>query len=75
MSSYGLLRSVALAGTDVLQLLVTANVVPTSPILVTLTLEAILSSETSILTRLTHLNIPEEGILHSRLREILKSYE
>jgi hypothetical protein len=57
-----------------LQLLVTANVVPSSPILVTLIMEAICSSETSILTRVTGHNIPEDGILHSNCRENLKSY-
>jgi hypothetical protein len=42
----------------------------TSPILVTLMMEEILSSETSILTRTTRRN----GILHSHRRENLKSY-
>jgi hypothetical protein len=35
------------------RLLVTANVVPSSPILVTLMKEALISSETSVLTRAT----------------------
>jgi hypothetical protein len=35
-------------------LLVTANVVPSSPILVTLMMEALSSSETSVLTRVKH---------------------
>jgi hypothetical protein len=39
-----------------------ANVVPSSPILVTLMMEAS-SSDTSGLTRATRLNIPEDGIL------------
>jgi hypothetical protein len=42
---------------SVLRLLVTANVVPSSPILVTLMMEAIRSSETSAHTRATWRNI------------------
>jgi hypothetical protein len=59
---------------SVLRLLVTANVVSSSPILVTLILQAIRSSETSVLTRATLRNIPEDGILHSYLSGNLKSY-
>jgi hypothetical protein len=55
-------------------LLVTANVIPSSQILVTLKMEAIRSSETSVLTRTTRSNIPEAGILHSHRRESHKSY-
>jgi hypothetical protein len=43
-------------------MLVRASVVPSSPILVTL-MEAIRSSETSVLTRATWDNIPEDTIL------------
>jgi hypothetical protein len=89
MPSSGMLRRVALVRTEVSEelgackvflrrvrrLLVTANVVLSSQILVTLMMEAISSFETSDLTRATWSNILQDGILHSHRRENLKSYK
>jgi hypothetical protein len=50
------------------------NVVPSSPILVTLMMEVLRFPKTSVLTRDTWHNIPEEGILYSHGCENLKSY-
>jgi hypothetical protein len=47
------------------QLLVTANVLPSSPIIVTLMMEALSSLQTSILTRSTLRNITEDAIRHN----------
>jgi hypothetical protein len=51
---------------SVRRLLVTASVVPSSPILVTLLKGALLSSETLVLTKSKRRNAPEETILEMK---------
>jgi hypothetical protein len=57
---------------SILRLLVTAIDVPGSPVLVTLMMEVLHSSE--FLTKTIWYNIPEDNILHSHRHENLKSY-
>jgi hypothetical protein len=55
-------------------LFVTAIIVPSGPILYTLMMEEIISSETSVLMKATRRHIQEYGILHIYRLQNLKSY-
>jgi hypothetical protein len=71
-----MLRRVALVRTDFTEERITSIISVTwiRELLITLMMDVIRSSETSVLTRPTWRNIPEDGILQSHRRENLKSY-
>jgi hypothetical protein len=79
-ASYIRLRRIGEVGTKLAELflrsmrrlLVTANVVPSSPILVALMKVALSSFETTALTRATQRNIPEDAILHALFTFLLR---
>jgi hypothetical protein len=74
MPSSGMLRRMALVRSDVVFLLsvrrlfVSLKVALRCPILVTLMMEALHFSDTSVLTRTTRHDIPEDGIIPSNRR-------
>jgi hypothetical protein len=73
MASSGMLCRVALVRTDVSDE-ISASIIRVTRILVILIKKGLSSSETSVLTRATQRNIPEDAILLRNRRENLKSY-
>jgi hypothetical protein len=76
MASSEMLRGVALLTNDVSEerLIVTAKVVPSSLVLVTLMMEELRSFETSVFTRATRRNIPKDAILQGKGRSHESQY-
>jgi hypothetical protein len=78
MAFSGTLSRVTLVRTDVSEKLSASMIRVTrigSPILVSLKMEALRSSETSVITRVTWRNIPEDAILHSHRREKISNLQ
>jgi hypothetical protein len=80
MVSSGMLRRVALVGTDVSEdssasFIKVTRIGELGTLAITLMKEALRSSEMSVLTRATRRNIPEDAIIHSHCSENLKSYK
>jgi hypothetical protein len=63
-----------LAATSKRRTLLSNTNVPHLPILVTLVMQALRSSETSVFTRITPSNIPEDGILHTAVKTTNLTY-
>jgi hypothetical protein len=76
VASCGSCKNRRFEGTDrsVFQLVVTGNVASSLLILFTMMMDAICSSETSVLTNATRRHIQNDGILHSHRHENLQSY-